>query len=277
MPPEPPAISKRWHGLLGAVLLLAAGAGAWHWHTTRSQASTAPTGLFTTLPILWNETGSIAEQLSGTDEPHWARAVLAGGGQIVPLDVLAAPGDIGPLTGMTRLVIAQPRPLSGEENVALDQWVRGGGQVLLFADPALTEASSFAIGDRRRPQSTVLLSPILRRWGLDLLFDETQPLDGQSVSLGQTVLPIALAGRFAALPGAACRLSAAQVVAVCTVGRGRVTAVADAALLERDDPAGLGQSALQTLLSQALRPLDPQAREITGAIPSRAQHLLINL
>lgn len=251
MPPQPPAINKRWHGLLGAVLLLAAGAGAWRWHTTRSHASTAPTGLFTTLPILWNETGSIAEQLSGADDPHWTRAVLAGGGQIVPLDVLAAPGGAGPLSGLTRLVIAQPRPLSGEENVALDQWVRGGGQVLLFADPALTEASSFAIGDRRRPQSTVLLSPILRRWGLDLLFDETQPLDGQSVELGQTPLPVALAGKFAVLPGAACQLSAAQVVAICTIGRGRVTAVADAALLERDDPAGAGQAALKTLLSQA--------------------------
>lgn len=211
----------------------------------------APTGLFTTLPILWNETGSIAEQLGGADQPHWARAVIASTGAIVPLDVLAAPGGQGPLTGLKRLIIAQPRPLSGEENVALDQWVRGGGQVLLFADPALTEGSAFAIGDRRRPQSTVLLSPILRRWGLDLLFDETQPLDGQSVRLGQTALPIALAGRFALLPGAACQLSAAQVVAVCTAGRGRVTVVADAALLERDDPAGLGQSALETLLSHA--------------------------
>jgi len=203
------------------------------------------------LPILWNEAGSVAEQLGGADDPHWARAVLADGGQIVPLDVLAAPGGTAPLTGLTRLVIAQPRPLSAEENVALDQWVRDGGQVLLFADPALTEASAFQIGDRRRPQSTVLLSPILRRWGLDLTFDETQPLDGQSVRLGQTAVPIALAGRFGLLPGAACQVSAAQVVAVCIVGRGRVTAVADAALLERDDPDGLGQAALQTLLSQA--------------------------
>jgi hypothetical protein len=231
--------------------MLAACAGVWQWHAGRGQTSTAPTGLFTTLPILWNEAGSVAEQLGAAEEPHWARAAIAGDGQIVPLDVLAAPGNLGPLTGLTQLVIAQPRPLSGEENVALDQWVRGGGRVLLFADPALTEASAFPIGDRRRPQSTVLLSPILRRWGLDLTFDETQPLDGQSVSLGQTVMPIALAGRFARLPGAACRLSAGQVVAVCTIGRGRVTAVADAALLERDDPAGAGQLALETLLSQA--------------------------
>ena len=70
-------------------------------------------------------------------------------------------------------MMIQPRPLSPQENVALDNWVAAGGRLLLFADPALTEDSAFAIGDRRRPQDVVLLSPILARWGLELELTRT--------------------------------------------------------------------------------------------------------
>ena len=55
--------------------------------------------------------------------------------------------------------------------------MRGGGRVLLFADPMLTRHSAFALGDRRRPQDVVLLSPILARWRLELQFDESHLFD----------------------------------------------------------------------------------------------------
>ena len=79
------------------------------------------------------------------------------------------------LSHVTRLLLAQPRALSGPENVALDAWVRGGGHLLLFADPMMTGESRFGIGDRQRPQDVILLSPILNRWCRDPQFDQNQP------------------------------------------------------------------------------------------------------
>ena len=54
-----------------------------------------------------------------------------------PLDTLSpvpalspdAP-DTDPLAGLERLAVIQPRGLSPADNVALDQWVRGGGRLL---------------------------------------------------------------------------------------------------------------------------------------------------
>ena len=131
------------------------------------------------------------------------------------------------------LVMAQPRPLSPQENVALDRWVRGGGHLLLFADPMLTADSLFALGDRRRPQDVVLLSPILTRWGLELTFDEDQPAGEQLADWEGTNLPVNLPGKFV-LQGKSrmCRLLADGLAARCTIGKGRVLALADAALLE---------------------------------------------
>jgi hypothetical protein len=151
----------------------------------------------------------------------------------------------------------QPRPLSPAENVALDDWVAGGGGLLLFADPALTADSAFPVGDRRRPQDIVLLSPILGRWGLRLEFDETQS-DGEHVTeLEGTVLPVNLRGRLALQPGgrrdASCRIEAAGLAAECKIGRGRVLAIADAALFEPVAGRDLAtrQTALVGLMSRA--------------------------
>ncbi len=198
-------------------------------------------GLFTTLPILWNEAPDVAGMLRSSDAPHWARAELARYGTIEPLDTLAA------LDRVDRLVLAQPRPLSGDENVALDDWVRGGGRLLLFADPLLTEESIYALGDRRRPQDVVMLSPILHRWGLELRFDEAQHT-GEPAIEG---IPVNLAGRFALTQPATCRSWADGIAVSCAIGKGRVIALADAAVLERDDPDGKRQEALDTLLATA--------------------------
>ncbi|MGH6785957.1 MAG: ABC transporter [Novosphingobium sp.] len=179
-------------------------------------------------------------------EPHWAREVLARRGVIAPLDRLVGPE----LARIERLVIAQPRPLAPDENVALDAWVRGGGHVLLFADPALTEPSAFGIGDPRRPQDLVLLSPILGRWGLALIFDEDAPGGERSAEILGMAVPLDRAGVFH-LAGANCRLWGEGVAASCRVGKGRVVALADAAVLGRDDPDGARARALDGLLDSA--------------------------
>ncbi|MDE2435437.1 MAG: ABC transporter [Sphingomonadales bacterium] len=229
-------------------MVFAAALMAWR---GRAQAEAGPVGLFTTLPILWNEAPDVAGMLRTDQPPHWARSALAGKDRIIALDTLSAPGGASPLRPLHRLVIAQPRPLSPDENVALDTWVRKGGRVLLFADPALTEESDFAIGDPRRPQAVVLLSPILRRWGLDLQFDERQAFGGRNVALGKVAVPVNLPGRFALLPGAACTLDGEGLVATCQVGRGRVTAVADADVLAHEDADGERATALAALLDRA--------------------------
>ncbi len=147
--------------------------------------------------------------------------------------------------------MAQPRPLSPSENVALDRWVRGGGRLLLFADPMLTEDSAFALGDPRRPQTSVLLSPILGRWGLELHYDERQPFGEHTGEALGIAVPANLAGRFALGPGSACVLSGGGLAADCPIGKGRVLVLADAALFERDGAGTARVEALDHLLETA--------------------------
>jgi hypothetical protein len=238
--------TKRPFLIAGIVIAVLAALAAWTL-LAREPAARHRVGLFTTLPILWNEAGGVGELLTSKDGPHWAKAALAEEGPISALDTLTPET----LQGLDRIVLAQPRALSPDENFTLDNWVRGGGQVLLFADPMLTEDSRFALGDRRRPEGTVLLSPILGRWGLELQFDDDQPFGERSVAAQGTALPVNMPGRFVVLKPAPCRVDGRALVARCDVGKGRVLAVADADLLKRDDPDGAGQAALAALMTRA--------------------------
>jgi hypothetical protein len=229
--------------------LLAAAIVAVGWSAAqRGTVDGRPIGLFTTLPILWSESGDLAAEISGQEPAHWAKAALARRGTIQPLDMLAGPPGHAPLDKLARLVIAQPRPLSPQENVALDDWVKRGGQLLLLADPALTEDSAYAIGDPRRPQAVVLLSPILTRWGLELRFDEAQPFGEVEREVMGMAIPVNLPGQFAAQGQANCRLWGEGLAVTCRVGKGRVVALANAAVLEREDPGGSRAVAFDWLL-----------------------------
>ena len=205
--------------------------------------------LFTSLPILWRESESLTDALDG--QSHWAARVLREAGELTAPDTLES---LDPRIGL--LVMAQPRPLSPAENVALDGWVRAGGRVLLFADPLLTAHSDFPLGDRRRPEGTVLLSPILSRWGLELVWDEGQPAGLRPVSLLGRVLPVDQAGRFV-VRGGACTLLAGGLAVRCAVGKGSVLAVADAALLDEggEQDRTSRRSALQMIVEKAKNPL----------------------
>lgn len=166
--------------------------------------------------------------------------MLEEGHRLVALDTLLHPQGLGDL------VIAQPRPLEPAENVALDSWVRGGGYLLLFADPLLTNESRFALGDPRRPADTVLLGPILAHWGLALR-------EGRE-STG-TPFPVEAPGELTPLPGGPrdCRIEQAGLIAACHIGKGFVLIVADAALLapaDGPDVAGRARS-LRELMRRA--------------------------
>lgn len=205
-------------------------------------------GLSTSLPLIWGEAGDIRGQLAADAPVHWAMALLKTKGRVVPLDTLADPRGGLPLPGDALLVLAQPLPLTPQENVALDAWVRGGGRLLLFADPMLTAHSVFALGDPRGPQRVAMLSPILRHWGLELQFDAAQPT-GDRVLVGQDMsLPVNLAGRFSVGSQVRCRIDVQGVVVRCSIGKGLVLAVGDAAVFDGDD-AGRS-AALTSLLAQ---------------------------
>jgi hypothetical protein len=188
--------------------------------------------LMTTLPIYWPEAESVGKLLQSPSDPSQARQTLETRFVLEPVDTLEAET----LRGHDRLLLAQPRALAAVENVALDKWVRDGGRLLLFADPMLTHHSHFGIGDKRRAQDVILLSPILTHWGLALAFDPEQPAAERTVDAAGIAVPVALAGRLAVLPGGRCEIAGEGTLARCQIGRGSVTILADAAVL--DDAEG---------------------------------------
>lgn len=216
-------------------------------------------GLFTTLPIYWNEAAGISDLLAEDRQAPWVRDVLESRYRLRPLDLLEAGGaeQANPLDGYDYLLLAQPRALSPGENVALDTWVRDGGRLLLLADPMLTAESIHPIGDARRPQDVALLSPILAHWGLRLEFDEAQPGGERMVPLFDTAIPVDLAGRLAPVDETHarrgdCRLLGDRLAARCVIGKGSVLIVADAAVLDdAADRRAPREAALGALLDHA--------------------------
>ena len=236
---------------LGA-LLLAAGIAGQVLPGPPDAGDKQPLGLFTSLPIYWGESEEIGDAIDGgSDSTHWVRAELESGNRLVPLDTL----DGGDLKALKRLLLAQPRPLAPAENVALDDWVRAGGRALLFADPMLTEHSRFALGDRRRPQDIAVLSPILKRWGLELRFDEDQPEGRRVIADGSIEIPVDLFGTLVAVtPGApsTCSIGEFGIIATCSVGKGTVTVVADAEVLDREGGGEGDLGAIRALVARSI-------------------------
>lgn len=232
------------------LVVLAMAALAWFARAGKS-APGEPVGLFTTLPLLWNESPDAATALNPDNRPHWAKVAIAERGAIVPLDLLSGPAGHAPLNGVRRLVIAQPRVLSPQENVALDAWVRGGGRLLLLADPALTEESVFPLGDPRRPQTVALLSPILSHWGLDLRFRDDQPAGEGARAVMGVQIPVNLPGHFTTRGQNNCRVWGDGLAVTCAIGKGRIVALADAAVLERENAGHDRRVALDWLLDAA--------------------------
>lgn len=206
-----------------------------------------PLALMGTIPVYWGEVESGFDALiTGELHPHWARAQLERNFSLWPLDYLT-PEALG---RYDYLLMAQPRGLAPEENVALDDWVRAGGRLLLLADPMMTGHSHYPLGDRRRPQDTALLSPILAHWGLELLFDADQAEGADvRVDVGDSAsIPVNRAGRFGMRnSNAACSLKAAEILAFCSIGEGQAVILADAALLDLEDPPQGSSAALEAL------------------------------
>lgn len=224
-------------------------------------------GLMTSLPLYWPMGAEIGDIAGGSAAKPWQRTAIETRYNIVPLDTLSpiaglSPGDpeTDPLEGIDRLAVVQPRGLSPADNVALDEWVRGGGHLLLVLDPMLTGAYEAALGDPRRPADTALIPPVVGRWGLEVSFDEEQETVLSEAKLGSGHVWLSVAGRIAATPAAAasCKLFVNATIAQCRVGEGWATVVADAASFEHA-PGDVENSQakmppLVSLLDFALRP-----------------------
>lgn len=216
-------------------------------------------GLMTSLPLYWPRGAGLAELVGGEDQLPWQRAAFESRHVLVPLDTLSpipalspdAP-ETDPLDGLQRLAIIQPRGLSPADNVALDEWVRAGGQLLLVLDPMLTGEYEFPLGDPRRPTEVALVPPVVARWGLAMRFDEAQTAS-RAVEIGGRALEVELAGAIREIAGSdtQCRIEGEGALASCTIGEGQVTLFADAAILEGADPREGDSEAIAWLIGRA--------------------------
>ena len=133
------------------------------------------------------------------------------------------------------LILAQPRALTPAELVIVDNWVRSGGRLLIFADPALQWGSLYPIGDKRRPLFTSLLSPLFSHWGVELVLPMTEQQEVILFDVNGLTLRTQTPGEWlekAGGEGGVCEILDRRILADCKIGNGRALMVADADLLD---------------------------------------------
>ena len=169
-----------------------------------------PLALLSSLPLVFGESFG----LEGGGSPALRR--LEQRYRVQPIGV----ADHASLKGHELLLMAHPRAQPAEVLVEFDRWVRGGGHVLLLADPRLDWPSERPLGDMLRPPPSFADTGLLKHWGLTL--------KAPPISSSET------AGRLSA--SGACKTEEEGVVARCAIGRGRATVIADADFLNVDAP-----------------------------------------
>jgi hypothetical protein len=200
--------------------------------------------LLSSLPLLFGDGFS----LDGGGSP--ALSALRADYRIVPISVASSSelgqGDL--------LLMAQPLAQPAEDLVALDQWLRDGGHLLLLADPLLEWPSIRPLGDPLRPPPMFADTGLLGHWGLRLDAPDVRGMKASSLD-GVPVLT-ASPGR---IVGQGCATSADGLVARCRIGKGRATIVADADLL---DVPELGTGASRNLdgVAKELAALETDSR-----------------
>jgi hypothetical protein len=229
--------------LLIAAALAAAAALAFTLHLRRPEAAQRrpaqrPTLLLlTSLPLVFGEQFS----LEGGGSP--ALKALETRYRVTPISV----SDQADLRKGRLLLMAHPLAQPAEDLVVLDQWVRGGGRVLLLADPMLEWPSSRPLGDPLRPPPIFMDTGLLAHWGLRL-----DAPDEPGLRVGKlggydvlTVSPGSLYGR--------CAISTDRLVARCRIGNGAATIFADADLLDIQDLDGRAAHNLDGALAELAR------------------------
>lgn len=235
--------------ILAALAAITLAAGLWLFTARSLQPLRKPQlMLLTSLPLLFGE--GFDPRASGSP----AMSALAKSFKVVPIGTTSA-AELG-RGGL--LLMAQPPAQSPENLVALNAWVRGGGRLLLLADPMLEWPSDYPLGNPLRPPVMFSDTGLLAHWGLRLdAPDDRGPaarkLAGREIT---TASPGNLHG--------GCKISPDALVAACHVGKGRAVVVADADLLNVQD--GSPELAAVTDLLAWLSGNDSQRTDLsTGA------------
>lgn len=198
----------------------------------RALAQRPPLLLLTSLPLLFNEDFS----LGGGGSP--AITKLATRYRLLPISV-SSPRE---LSRARLLLMAQPLAQTAENLVALDDWVRRGGRLLLLADPMLEWPSKRPFGDPLRPPPIFADTGLLAHWGLKLEGPDRRGVVSRRLGARAivTVSPGRLEGR--------CAISEDRLAGRCRIGEGWVMVVADADLLDTDRLGGRGAGNLDSVL-----------------------------
>lgn len=169
--------------------------------------------LLTALPLVWSEN-------FGLDQPGSpALKALEERYRVTPIDLPSQ------LPEGALLLAAQPRALPAEELVALDQWVRGGGRMVLLADPLLDWPSELPLGDKRRAPVAFADTGLLQRWGLRL--DAPEERGPRALLLGDGEMLTSSPGTLVQT-GTGCMVDEGGLAARCAIGKGRAIVIADA-------------------------------------------------
>jgi hypothetical protein len=145
------------------------------------------------------------------------------------------------------LLMAHPLAQTAENLVALDNWVRRGGRVLLLADPMLEWPSERPEGDPLRPSPMFMDTGLLAHWGLRL--DAPDQRGPAERTLGGFKVATASPGE---LHGG-CDIAGDRLVAHCRIGKGEATIVADADFIDVDHLDGPKEHNLDALLTELAR------------------------
>ena len=232
----------RWRAvLLVAALALAAVAAILVARRPESAATAAEEKpallLLTSLPLMFGEQFSLDQ--GGSD----ALTALERHYRVLPIGVT----DPAELRRGRLLLMAQPPAQTAEDLVALDNWVRKGGKVLLLADPLLEWPSERPLGDPLRPPPMFADTGLLGHWGLRL--DAPEQRGPQVRQLGGKRIVTASPG---SLQGS-CEIGDDRLVARCRLGRGAATIVADADFLGVQHLDGGTQDNLDGLVEELQR------------------------
>lgn len=188
--------------------------------------------LMTSLPIVWGDGASMESIVSGKTSPapiyaHWQRRH-----DIAAVDSFAELAN----SDTDVIMLVQPPAMDPADIVAVDDWVRAGGKAIILTDPMLVWHTEFSLGDKRKPLTSGLLSPLLGHWGLELQAPDEAGVGGVELEFSDATITTVGIGTFKTVAKhqdshADCTFSTGNVIARCSVGEGQAIIVADADFL----------------------------------------------